>query len=428
VSASKDNYWSLFRDPNFPLYFVLTLSFFMTIFFRVSASVIMPVEAGRLGMSASLVGFISSVHFYAYALMQPISGVLHDRFGPVRVVSAGLLLTAASCLLLTLVRTPFTLGVWRLVSGFGVSPMYSATLVFIAFAFPHERYTFYAGINFAVSNLGAMVSVAPLGFAMDEFGIPATFAVLSGVSLALAAALWLNAERDPLRAVTEGRGRPISSLVAGVWGALLFVFRERRVRALMIFWTASASSLLVFQGLWGAAWFEVAFGVHPASARFWSSLISVGMMVGPLMAGGVVLTPERLPRIIRSVITVNSFAWVLLLAVVWFAMPVWAGGVAALLLGAITGLRGIFVLAGVTALAPEGEKGVIFGAMNMVAVLSSILFQWGTGVVIDLFPAEHPGVYTAEGYFTAFVLVTVSVFLSMLAFRPLGLDPLKPGR
>jgi hypothetical protein len=128
------------------------------------------------------------------------------------------------------------------------------------------------------------------------------------------------------------------------------------------------------------------------------------------------------------VITVNSFAWVLLLAVVWFAMPVWAGGVAALLLGAITGLRGIFVLAGVTALAPEGEKGVIFGAMNMVAVLSSILFQWGTGVVIDLFPAEHPGVYTAEGYFTAFVLVTVSVFLSMLAFRPLGLDPLKPGR
>ena len=106
----------------------------------------------------------------------------------------------------------------------------------------------------------------------------------------------------------------------------------------------------------------------------------------------------------------------------------WAGGVAALLLGAITGLRGIFVLAGVTALAPEGEKGVIFGAMNMIAVLSSILFQWGTGVVIDLFPAEHPGVYTAEGYFTAFALVTVSVFLSMLAFRPLGLDPLKPGR
>ncbi len=427
VSASKANYWSLFKDRNFPLYFVLTLSFFMTIFFRVSASVIMPLEAERLGISASLVGFISSAHFYSYALMQPISGVLHDRHGPVRVVAWGLVLTAASCLLLTLVRTPFTLGVWRLVSGLGVSPMYSATLVFIAFAFPHERYTFYAGINFAVSNLGAMVSVAPLGFAVDRFGIGPVFTALAAISSVMALVLGMKAKEDPLRkkAADGGKSKSLSSLVPGIGRALIFVFRDRRMRALMTLWAASAASLVVFQGLWGAVWFEVAFKVSAASARFWSSLISVGMMVGPLLAGGIVITPERLPITIRKTIALNSVVWFVLLGVVYLACPVWVGGVAALALGAATGLRGIFVLAGVTALTPPEEKGVVFGAMNMIAVFSTILSQWLSGVIIDLFPTARPGVYTEEGYFAAFLLVACVLSLSMLVFRPLGLEPLK---
>ena len=99
----------------------------------------------------------------------------------------------------------------------------------------------------------------------------------------------------------------------------------------------------------------------------------------------------------------------------------------ALLLGAITGLRGVFALAGVTALAPVGEKGGVFGAMNMIAVLSAVVFQWWTGIVINRFPAGQPGVYTAEGYFTAFLLVSCAMAASLIALRALGTEPLKQG-
>jgi len=427
VSTSRSTYRSLFADPSFPLFIILTASFFLTVFFRISASVILPLEGERLGMSASLMGFISSVHFYAYALMQPVSGILHDRYGPVRVVTCGLLLTAASCLLMTIVRTPFTLGVWRLVSGFGVSPMYSATLVFLAFAFPAERYCFYAGINFAVSSLGAIVSVAPLGFALDTFGIPATFAILAGTSFLMAVYLARRAKSDPMRRPAGDEKKTLSSILPGIGRAVLFIFRNRRVRSLMIVWAVSSASLLSFQGLWGVSWFAAAFNASPASARFWSSLISAGMMVGPLMIGGVVLSPEKLPLLVRRVSSVNALVWFLLLGTTVSGLPIWAGGAVALLLGAITGLRGVFALAGVTALAPAGEKGVVFGAMNMIAVLSAVVFQWGTGIVINRFPAGQPGVYTAEGYFTAFLLVSCAMAASLLALRSLGREPLKQG-
>ncbi|HPI98307.1 MAG TPA: MFS transporter, partial [Synergistales bacterium] len=68
------------------LYCLLISAYFFSFFFRVSASVVLPELASRWGMSATLTGFISSLYFYAYALMQPLSGNLNDRFGPLRVV------------------------------------------------------------------------------------------------------------------------------------------------------------------------------------------------------------------------------------------------------------------------------------------------------------------------------------------------------
>lgn len=424
MNTSRSIYRTLFADPSFPLFMVLAGSFFLTVFFRISASVILPLEGERLGMSASLVGFISSVHFYAYAMMQPLSGLLHDRYGPVRVVTCGLLITAASCLLLTVVRTPLSLGIWRLVSGLGVSPMYSATLVFMAFAFPAERYCFYAGINFAVSSLGAIVSVAPLGFVLDNFGLPATFAILSGTSLLMALFLGRNAKADPMRKATR-EGKALSSILPGILGAVVFIFRNRRMRSLMILWAVSSAASLTFQGLWGVAWFSTAFQIPQGPARFWSSMISAGMMIGPLMVGGVVLSPTRLPLLIGAFSSANALAWFILLGTTAYGLPVWTGGAAALLLGAASGARGVFTLAGVTALAPTEERGVVFGAMNMIAVLSAVVFQWGTGIVIDHFPAVQPGTYTADGYFAAFLLVSYAMAASLLAIRSLGKAPLK---
>ena len=72
------------------IYSMLVSAYFFSYFFRVSSSVSLPIIAGEWGMSASLVGLISSLYFYAYAFMQPVSGALNDRFGPMKVVSLGM--------------------------------------------------------------------------------------------------------------------------------------------------------------------------------------------------------------------------------------------------------------------------------------------------------------------------------------------------
>lgn len=417
----------LIADKSFPLFLLLVSSFFLTIFFRISASVVLPPEGERLGMSAALIGFISSIHFYIYALLQPVSGILHDRYGPVRVVTFGLFLTAASCLLLTFVRTPLTLGAWRLISGVGVAPMYSAVLVFQAFAFDPERYSFYAAINLGVSSLGAIVSVAPLGFAIDTFGMTGTFAILSAIPLVLGGVLAKKAPHDPIRLSGSGKGaESIMSIFPGIAWAVVYILKNPRLRSIQTLWGVSSASLVTFQALWGVSWFAAAFGVPLPSARFWSSLVSLGMMLGPIFTSGILVLPEKLPGIIRKACSFNALSWFILLAAAHWGSGVWVGGLAAFLVGVASGMRGVFSLAAITAVSPPDRRGVIFGAMNMTAVLSSVVFQWITGIVIDFFPGEAPGTFTGAGYTAGFLVVSICMALSLLAFRSLGREPFAP--
>ena len=424
MAQPKNSAKEMIAHPSFPLFLLLVGSFFLTLFFRISASVVMPMEGERLGMSASLIGFISSLHFYTYAFMQPVSGILHDRYGPVRVVSAGLLVTSASCLLLTLVRTPFTLGAWRLLSGFGVAPMYSGVLVFQAFAFPPEHYAFYGGANAALANLGSIVSVVPLGFALDTLGTSPTFGLLSAIPFVMAMVLLRKTAHDPIgRSSARREGESVLSIFSSMGKAVKFIYKNRRVRALQTLWAMSSASLLTFQGLWGVAWFAAAFSASPGQARFWGSMVSFGMLLGPVFTSAVVVSPEGLPGIMRKVGFVNALSWVLLLWAAWWGRSIELGGVGAFMVGVSSGVRGVFCLASITALSPPAKRGAIFGAMNMTAVLSGVAFQWGTGIIIDFFPGDAPGTFSAHGYLAGFSVVTVAVIASLLSLRPMGREP-----
>jgi len=77
---------------------LLLCAFFFSFFYRVSTAVVLPKLSLEWGMSAALTGLISSLYFYSYALMQPLSGALNDRHGPLLIGSVGLVVTAGGAL------------------------------------------------------------------------------------------------------------------------------------------------------------------------------------------------------------------------------------------------------------------------------------------------------------------------------------------
>ncbi len=142
---------------------LLLASFFLSFFFRTSASVVLPRLATDWGLSAAVTGLISSLYFYAYALIQPICGALNDRFGPMRVAAVGLAIASLGAICFALARSALLLAVGRLLTGLGLSSMLSGTVAFQNASSAPERHVFFSGLTYFVGNLGAVASVVPLG-------------------------------------------------------------------------------------------------------------------------------------------------------------------------------------------------------------------------------------------------------------------------
>src|ERR1700749_1842548 len=107
-----------------------------------------------------------------WGLGQPIAGAIADRFGALRVISAGALLYAAGLVLMRYAATPLSLNIGAgVLIGFGLLG-FSFNLVLSAFSklLPPERRGFALGAGTAAGSFGQFL-FAPFGVAMiDNFG------------------------------------------------------------------------------------------------------------------------------------------------------------------------------------------------------------------------------------------------------------------
>lgn len=395
------------------LFGLLVASYFFSYFFRVCASVILPHVSAEWGMSATAVGLVSSLYFYAYAFMQPVSGALNDRFGPLRIVASGMAVTGVGALLMGTAGSALWLSMGRLLTGLGLAPMLSGALVFQAAAFEDREYTRLSSITLTVGNLGAVVSVAPLEFAVEAWGRRAVFAGLALVNLLLAAALISQRSRDPVPAM---RARLPAQ---PVWGRMREAFAtigaSSQLRAMMMIWAVSFGALMALQGLWAVSWLRAAYGVAPGVASAWATLIGVGVMAGNFAGGYLGNGPGRRRQAIAVACTLYGALWVALVLEVGVGAPLFVAGLTGLALGVTAGVSYVQLTAGVNDLAPNGKGGALFGAINLFTFVGVILFQAGTGFVLHHFSTGTPGAYTPEGYLVTMGSVAGTVVASLVA-------------
>lgn len=425
--AEKNDKSPVFTPPAFLspgranfIFGCLVTAYFFSFFFRVSASVVVPQQAANLGMSAAMAGFISSLYFYTYSVMQAVSGALHDRFGPMRVMAVGMVLSALGTVLLVFEPSSLSLGAWRFLSGIGLAPMFSGALVYQAGAFSPDRYVFYSSLTLAVGALGAVVSVAPLGWSLDSLGLSKTFAGLTGASLIIAAFIWMQRRRDPVPALALGTKAPDRSVLSRLKDASKTIFRSPYLRNILVLWAVTTAAFLALQGLWAVSWYQTAYTVSLGEARNWASLISLGMFLGTMLLGKYWGGAEHRFRAMAFWSFFNAFSWVALVLSVALKAPLPVAGFWGFCVGAANGLTAVHFVSAVKEFAAGIDTGAILGTMNTVITFTVVISQWGTGVIIGLFPGHTAGEFTATGFLACFSVValgTLGCLFSLKALR-----------
>jgi MFS transporter, ACS family, glucarate transporter len=378
-------------------------------------------------------GQVFSALVAGYALFQTVGGYLADRFGPRRVLTAGVLwwgiFTALTALVPTHIRSAlFLFLVVRFLLGAGEATIYPSANQFIARWIPVRERGIANGWVFAGVGAGAGLTPPLITYVMIHYGWRSSFWVCAIIGL-FAGAVWFFAARDnpeehprvsPAELTAIQSGRTVTSnspnQSKGPANALVpwkRVVRSREVWALTISYFCYGYVAWIFFS-WFYRYLAKVRGLDLKASAFYSMLPFLAMLVCCLLGGTMNdrLTKWRGPRLGRCGLAAFAMgvagifiAFGSQVQSVRLASVVLAGGAGALYLSQSS-------FWSVTADIAGASAGSVSGFMNMGG-------QFGGALTGSLTPwiAVHYG-WTAS--FLVAAGLCVAGALSWLAVDPLN--------
>ncbi len=384
------------------VYLPFAAAYFLSYLYRAVNSVVGPLIAGELDLSATELGLLTSAYFIMFSLIQVPMGVALDRFGPRLVQAVLLVIAACGAALFGIGGSMAVLVAGRVLIGLGVAAGLMGALKVITLWFRAEHWPMMNGLLMAAGGLGSLMATAPTQAALGVISWHSVFFVLSGMTLAVAALLYV--------AVPEKPGTRAGGTLAQQMTIVGGIMRDGYFWRMLPFFAAQQATFIAVQTLWIGPWLRDVAGLDPAArgqVMFW---VALAMTLGFLSSGVVAGLATRIGVSNFATGTVVLSAFVAMtgaLAAVsadwlplWTALPLWCA----------FGFLGSYVIVYYPVLTkafPLEVSGRVTTSVNFLMFSTVFAVQWGVGRVLDLFAPNATGGYAPAGYACALLLLTV---------------------
>lgn len=165
---------------------------------RICISVAKDPVARDLQLSDTQMGWVLSAFALGYALFQTPAGILNDRFGPRRILTAVVAFWSLFTALTGTVRTFVSLLVVRLLFGVGEAGAFPGMARAVYSWIPLAERGIVTGINFSGARLGAAFALPLVAWMINTVGWRSSFFILGLVGFAWAFLWYLSFRNDPL--------------------------------------------------------------------------------------------------------------------------------------------------------------------------------------------------------------------------------------
>ncbi len=396
-----------------------SFGYFLSYGLRNVNAVLAPELTGEFGLTAGQLGFLTSLYYIAFAVIQLPAGVLLDRFGPRRVHASLMLVGAVGCALHAFGASFAQIAFGRTLIGLGLSVGLMSAVKAFSQWFPSTRVPFALNLLLACGGLGALAASGPVGWALYHVSWRVIFGICAALMVAGSLFLYFVSP-DRGEAGAHDSWKDLAGGFATVFASGTFW----RLSLVMAVVSGTYSSV---QSLWIGPWLRDAGGLERESAILMLTWFALGTVIGFGVIGGAC------DRFIRRGITpltlykFQSGAGIVLFGLIAvsgsaFAMPLWMAYFT-------VGSGGALVLATLTRRFPAQLAGRVNTANNVLMFTFSFAFQWGIGAVLDRWPVIA-GRYSPSGYQTAFlVLFAIQIAawaILALGERPASAVPAKP--
>jgi MFS family permease len=388
------------------------LFFCFSFFLRVSPSVMVQDLMRDFAVGGAVLGNLSAFYLYAYAGAQLPVGMLHDRFGPRRVLAGASLLCGVGCVLFASAPDLVQAYLGRALIGAGCAFAWIGTLKLVSVWFPPSRFAGIAGMTAMIGMAGALGGQAPLAYLVQTVGWRGALFGGAGLAVLLAAVTWLLVRDRPLEVLPETE-RPRR---AGSFQDVGLVLRNPHTWTCSLVVATVSVPLMTFAGLWGVPYMMAAHDLAKPAAAAANSMVMLGWGIGaPLTGWFSDHTRRRKPSLLAGA----AIAYAAILAVVYVPDLPFAAALILLFVNGFAGSSCVVGFAAARELNPPESSATTMAIVNMIPMGLSAACQPLIGWLLDLHwtggSIDGARVYGIAAYHTAFLTLVGCAVVAVAA-------------
>lgn len=384
---------------------------------RVAPAVLTQELTREFRLSAVALGNLSAFYFYSYVAGQIPTGVIADRWGPRKLLTAGAALTALGTLVFALAPSVAWANVGRLVIGAAAGVAFVSMLKIASHWMPARHFALASSAALFVGVMGATLAGAPMRFAVDAFGWRAVMVASAAFTALIAVAIWIVVRDDPSERGYASHYPAAASAHApsSVLADLRMVLGYRNTWLLFFAPGGFSALMLAFAGLWGVPFLVMHYGFTTAQAAMLTSATLIAWSISGLAYGPLSNRIGRRKPVLIASLVASMAIW----AVILFTPGLGRAGVAVLLLVLGVAAGGfILVFAFAKESVPARFGGTVSGVTNMGVMFGGLFMQPLIGYVLDLHwrgtVAAGTRFYELDAFRNAFSLLFIWGALSLI--------------
>lgn len=260
---------------------ILTFSFVLVLFLRMSTAVISDNMSKELGFNSIQISNVVSMALYSYAFMQIPSGILIDRYGARKIASIGIITAGVGSILFGFIHTPLLAYISRIMVGAGGSVILLSLFKIQGNWFKKDEFASATAKFSFIGNLGSVLATFPLVFLNQLIGWRNSFILIGIITVISGISIYLIIRNSPSELgfediVSNEEPEEKINLLEGLFSVLKN--KATWYNSIIMFSLVGIST--AFTSLWGISYIMDVYGVSKSMSAFIVSFFAYGFVFG----------------------------------------------------------------------------------------------------------------------------------------------------
>lgn len=376
-------------------WFVASLFYAYQYILRVMPNVMLTDLMQRFQIDAAAFGQFSGGFYIGYCLLHLPVGIMLDRFGPRKIMTLCVMLTAIGVLPILFSEHFIYPVLGRVLIGIGSSGAILGTFKIIRMTFQENQFPRMLSFSVTIGLIGAIYGGVPLSYFCKTFGYQPIIESLAVMGLILAFITYL--------AVPEDKEKQHTSLGDDI----KLVLGNRTIMMICIFSGFLVGPMEGFADAWGSEYLKQVYRFEPKTANFLTSMIYIGMCFAPILSRIGEKTGNYLGTITGAAFIMFTVYALLILGL----LSTQTISIGFFIVGICCAYQ-VLAIYQVTTYVPPNIVGLTSAVANMVIMGFGYLFHTTIGLIVK-FMTQYGH---ADAYSVAIGIIPVTLLIGSIGF------------